>query len=66
VLVTGHLETTQTASELILQVSSIPSGEVLGTIGLEVTPTIAFPIASMLDEDLQVLTTYAPKTPCGS
>lgn len=66
VLITGHLETTQTAPELILQVSSIPSGEVLGTIRLPVTPTTAVPIASMLDEDLRLLTTHAPKTPCGS
>jgi hypothetical protein len=66
VLITGHLETTQTASEPILQISSIPSGEVLGTIRLPVTPTTAVPIASMLDEDLRLLTTHAPKTPCGS
>ena len=65
-LITGHLDTTQTAPELILQVSSIPSGEVLGTIRLPVTPTTAVPIASMLDEDLRLLTTHAPKTPCGS
>ncbi len=64
VLITGHLETTQTAPELILQVSSIPSGEVLGTIRLPVTPTTAFPMASMLDEDLRLLTAQAPKTSC--
>lgn len=66
VLITGHLETTQTASELTLQVSSILSGEVLGTIRLRITPTTAFPMASMLSEDLRLLTAQAPKTPCGS
>jgi hypothetical protein len=64
VLITGHLETAQTTSELVLQVSSIPSGEVLGTIRLPVTPTTAFPMASMLDEDLRLLTAEAPKTSC--
>lgn len=64
VLITGHLETTQTAPEPILQVSSILSGEVLGTIRLPFTPTTAFPIASMLDEDLPLLTAEAPKTSC--
>jgi hypothetical protein len=64
VLITGHLQTTQTASELILQASSIPSGVVLGTIRVPVTPTTAFPTASMLDEDLRLLTTHAPKTSC--
>ena len=66
VLITGHLETTQTAPELTLQISSIPSGEVLGTIHLPVTLTTAFPMASMLSEDLRLLTAQAPKTPCGS
>jgi len=66
VLITGHLETTQTASELILQVSSIPSGEILGTIHLPVTLTTAFPMASMLSEDLRLLSAQASKTPCGS
>jgi hypothetical protein len=66
VLITGHLETTQTASEPILQVSSIPSGEVLGTIRLPATPTTLFPIASILSEDLRLLTAEAPKTPCRS
>jgi hypothetical protein len=64
VLITGHLETTQTASELVLQVSTIPSGEVLGTIRLPITTT-SFSIASMLSEDLRLLTAHAPKTPCG-
>ena len=65
-LITGHLDTTQTAPELILQVSSIPSGEVLGTIRLPATSTTAFPIASILSEDLRLLTAQAPKTPCRS
>ncbi len=64
VLITGHLETTQTAPELILQVSSIPSGVVLGTIRLPITPTTAVPIASMLSEDLRLLTARAPNTSC--
>ncbi|WP_213041798.1 hypothetical protein [Nitrospira defluvii] len=66
VLITGNIDTTQTAAEVVLQVSSIPSGEVLGTIRLPVTPTTAFPMASMLSEDLRLITAQAPKTPCGS
>lgn len=66
VLITGNIDTTQTAAEVVLQVSSIPSGEILGTIRLPVTPTTAFPMASMLSEDLRLLTAQAPKTPCGS
>ncbi len=66
VLITGHLETTQNAPELILQVSSIPSGVVLGTIRFPATPTTLFPIASILSEDLRLLTAEAPKTPCRS
>jgi hypothetical protein len=64
VLITGHLETTQTAPELILQVSSIPSGEVLGTIRLPVTPTTVFTMSSILSEDLRLLTAKARKTSC--
>jgi hypothetical protein len=64
VLITGQLETTQTAPELIMQVSSISSGEVLGTTRLPVTLTTAFPIVSILSEDLRLLTAYAPTTSC--
>ncbi len=66
VLITGHIDTTQTGPEVVLQVSSIPSGEVLGAIRLPVTPTTAFPMPSMFSEDLRLLTAQAPKTPCGS
>ncbi|MGE3902382.1 MAG: hypothetical protein AB7G48_11235 [Nitrospiraceae bacterium] len=64
VLITGSLDTTQTAPEVVLQVSTVPSAEVLGTIRLPVTPTTAFPMASILSEDLRLLTAHAPKTPC--
>ncbi len=64
VLVTGHLDTTQTAPEVVLQLLTIPSGEVLGAIRLPVTPTTALPTASMLSEDLQFLTAQAPQSSC--
>jgi hypothetical protein len=64
VLVTGHLDATKTAPQFILQVSTVPSGEVLGTIRLPISNTTAFPTASILHEDLRLLTAQAPKTSC--
>lgn len=64
VLVTGHIDTTETAHEVVLQVSSVPSGEVLGTIRLPITPATAFPIAPILREDLRLLTAQAPNSSC--
>lgn len=64
VLVTGHFDTTKTAPEVVLQVSTVSSGEVLGTIRLPVTDSTSFPITSILGEDLRLLTAEAPKTSC--
>jgi len=64
VLVTGHIDTTQLAPEVVLHVSTIPSGVVLGTIRLPTTSLTAFPVATILFEDLRLLTAHAPETSC--
>jgi len=64
VLITGHLDTTKNAPEVVFQMSTVHSGEVLGTLRLPVTDTTAFPIAAILPEDLRLLTVQAPKSSC--
>lgn len=62
VLITGHLDTTKSAPEVVVQMSTVHSGEVLGILRLPVTDTTAFPIAAILPEDLRLLTVQAPKS----
>lgn len=63
VLITGHLDASQTTREVILQVSAVPSGEVLGMIRFPVTYT-AFSITPILSEELQLLTAEVPNPSC--
>ena len=66
VLITGHLETAQTTSELVLQISTVPSGELLCVIRLPLNDRPPFPVLRTLSEELRRLTAQAPRTPCES
>ncbi len=66
VLITGHLDRTNTWDEAALQISTLPSGELLGVIRLPPTDEPNVPFLHALSEELRFLTAHAPRTPCRS
>lgn len=66
VLITGHLDRTNTWDEAALQISTLPSGEFLGVIRLPLSNEPNVPFLQTLSEELRFLTAHAPKTPCRS
>lgn len=64
VLITGHLDRTNAWDEAALQISTLPSGELLGVIRIPLNDGPPFPVLLTLAEELRLLTAYAPKTPC--
>ena len=64
VLITGHLDRTNTWDEVVLRISTVPSGELLGLIRLPLTDARLLPGLQTLSEELWLLTAQAPRTPC--
>lgn len=64
VLITGHLDRTNTWHEVALRISTVPSGELLGLIRLPLTDARLVPGLQTLSEELWLLTAQAPRTPC--
>ena len=66
VLIAGHLDQTNSWDEAALQISTVPSGELLGVIRLPLTNEQYVPFLQTLSRELRLLTALAPRTPCGS
>ncbi len=66
VLIAGHLDRTNSWDEVVLQISTVSSGELLGVIRLPLTDGLPLPVLQTLSEELRLLTAHAPRTPCGS
>ena len=64
VLIAGHLDRTNSWDEAALQISTVPSGDLLGVIRLPLTDGLNFAFFRTLSEELRLLTAQAPKTTC--
>lgn len=66
ILITGHLDRTNTWDELVLRISTVLSGEFLGAIRIPLIDERPLPLLQTISEELQLLTAHAPRTLCRS